>query len=529
MYYLAKIYMTIFLLDSRFFGFGGPVKKKPGSTSGGGGTGTGSGPCSGSSALSRRRGSDRSLSGSAHELAVCAAQPPRVPEPPPHSHSQSNLCDITFRDPLDDDTADVLPWECTGRESVYGGPRRRQDSAADSGSSSSDVSAAIAAAGERTRRLPQQSTLDGGLRGAPPPLRRLSAVEPRHLAPLASPPQSPRPPRPAPQAASSTTIAGTVPPPHPTPTISVSSAPDDESQESPPETGSPEEPRSLAHSDEPSSVFASADPTPTDPAKTTLKTIEDRATFIIEDTHPSSNPSCNSSRTDAITSVVEVKVLNPSSSESGAESNEVRAASPVEASKASRPTPTLTSRACSEESDRPKSPDEGIVSVQRTLSRQSSTIKEISPASSKDVSRKIGDLPEGSRQVCSWTVTAECANRRPMSPPRAACGPSPSDDATGHTSTPALSPPPPAAPAVAPLAVCEDIGVDDDNIDKVPSAPLQRVSGDSKAAFESDATKRIAHKDEPASVSDSNVVRRDNKSDSGERKKRNDICPWEDE
>lgn len=58
------------------------MKKKPAQGSGG-------------AALSRRRGSDRSLSGSAHELAVCAAQPPRAPDQPSHSHSQSNLCDLT--------------------------------------------------------------------------------------------------------------------------------------------------------------------------------------------------------------------------------------------------------------------------------------------------------------------------------------------------------------------------------------------------------------------------------------------------
>lgn len=56
----------------------------------GGGGGTGGG--------SKRRGSDRSLSGSAHELAVCGIRDtsstmPRVP----HSHSQSNLTDISYR------------------------------------------------------------------------------------------------------------------------------------------------------------------------------------------------------------------------------------------------------------------------------------------------------------------------------------------------------------------------------------------------------------------------------------------------
>lgn len=45
--------------------------------------------------LSRRRGSDRSLSGSAHELAVsaCVKDGTKVP----HSHSQSNLSDIPYR------------------------------------------------------------------------------------------------------------------------------------------------------------------------------------------------------------------------------------------------------------------------------------------------------------------------------------------------------------------------------------------------------------------------------------------------
>ncbi|XP_028170760.1 regulator of G-protein signaling 9 isoform X2 [Ostrinia furnacalis] len=387
---------------AKFFNFGGQVKKKPGSTSG-----SGSG-----SALTRRRGSDRSLSGSAHELAVCAAQPPRAPEPPPHSHSQSNLADIPFRDPLDDDTADVLPWESSSREgmcSVAG--RRRQDSTADSGSSSSDVSAAVAVA-ERTRRLPQQSTLDGGLRGAPPPLRRLSAVEPRHLAPLGSPPHEPKPierPRPAPPPACAAVAVA-----HPTPTISVSSAPDDESAGS--GAASPDEPRSQPASDDPPSVFASADATPTDPSRSLHDRTEPR-----------------------------VEVTVDSASEL--------------------------------------------------------LIGTTSPASSKD--SQIADLP------CPAAESSE-ASEPPEPPPAAA---------------PPVAGPPAAAP-VAPLAVCEDIGVDDDNVDKVPSAPMQRVSAP-EAASESDA-RNIAHKDELSSVSESNIVKRDNKSVIGERK-RNDICPWEDE
>nr|XP_049694999.1 uncharacterized protein LOC110372536 isoform X2 [Helicoverpa armigera] len=489
----------------KFFNFGGQVKKKTASSG---------------AALSRRRGSDRSLSGSAHELAVCAAQPPRPPDhAPSHSHSQSNLCDINaFRDPLDDDTADVLPWECSSREVVYGGAhRRRQDSTADSGSSSSDVSASVT--GER-RRLPQQSTLDGGLRGAPPPLRRLSAVEPRHLAPLASPPHSPRPPRPPPAPAP---LAHA---PHPTPTISVSSAPDDDER-----TASPDEPRSVAHSDEPSSVFASADATPTEPARPVFKIAEESAAAG-DALQPPPDPGCDSSRGEApsdarIRSVLESGVCAPSvesyddSSASGAVSD-------------------------SRDSDRTRSSEDDVVSVQRVLSRESSTIKENSPASSKDTSSKIGDLPRNASE-CEDAGTsasgdkppsevpapdqagpgAELAPARPASDPepapcRAGSGPEPPPSRAGSGPEPAPRPP------VAPLAVCEDIGVDDDSVDKVPSAPLQRVSGDSRAASD-DATRNIAHTDELTSVSQTNIVKRDNKSGIGERKQRNDICPWEDE
>ncbi|CAG9831883.1 unnamed protein product [Diabrotica balteata] len=47
-------------------------------------------------ALSKRRGSDRSLSGSAHELAISGVKDTKVP----HSHSQSNLSDIPYRGDL---------------------------------------------------------------------------------------------------------------------------------------------------------------------------------------------------------------------------------------------------------------------------------------------------------------------------------------------------------------------------------------------------------------------------------------------
>ncbi|XP_026828376.1 regulator of G-protein signaling 7 isoform X10 [Ooceraea biroi] len=86
------------LQKKRFFGFGGQAKKKVSSTS----TPTSSTlqHISSSGSGGRRRGSDRSLTGSAHELAVCGvrdvASAPRVP----HSHSQSNLTDIPYRGDL---------------------------------------------------------------------------------------------------------------------------------------------------------------------------------------------------------------------------------------------------------------------------------------------------------------------------------------------------------------------------------------------------------------------------------------------
>lgn len=46
--------------------------------------------------LARRRGSDRSLTGSAHELAVIGVNKDAGSKVP-HSHSQSNLSEIPFR------------------------------------------------------------------------------------------------------------------------------------------------------------------------------------------------------------------------------------------------------------------------------------------------------------------------------------------------------------------------------------------------------------------------------------------------
>ncbi|XP_037727790.1 uncharacterized protein LOC119558357 isoform X2 [Drosophila subpulchrella] len=97
----------------RFFNFGGVsgAKKKMtaalssqpnlGDAAKGAG-GTGSGSCSMMQApppgsLARRRGSDRSLTGSAHELAVIGVNKDSGSKVP-HSHSQSNLSEIPFRE-----------------------------------------------------------------------------------------------------------------------------------------------------------------------------------------------------------------------------------------------------------------------------------------------------------------------------------------------------------------------------------------------------------------------------------------------
>ncbi|KRT83597.1 hypothetical protein AMK59_3968 [Oryctes borbonicus] len=132
-------------------------------------------------ALSKRRGSDRSLSGSAHELAISGVRETRVA----HSHSQSNLSDIPYRAEITESqnpeseaevsgcrrkfymdavagastSEDICPWEL-GPE-----PRSRKNSMQmDSGSSSSDVSVAVTDVSDRFKRqcgLVQQYTLDG--------------------------------------------------------------------------------------------------------------------------------------------------------------------------------------------------------------------------------------------------------------------------------------------------------------------------------------------------------------------------------
>ncbi|XP_050451420.1 regulator of G-protein signaling 11 isoform X4 [Cataglyphis hispanica] len=185
------------LQKKRFFGFGGQAKKKVSSTS----TPTsstlqhasiGSSGGSGGGGGGRRRGSDRSLSGSAHELTVCGVRDvssaPRVP----HSHSQSNLTDIPYRDagatevavrPMDDvcpwesvpgpstehGAADAAPsgatasadqarhvWDSGGHATIHTAETarvsRKNSAQLDSCSSSSDVSLAIAEVSERLRK-----------------------------------------------------------------------------------------------------------------------------------------------------------------------------------------------------------------------------------------------------------------------------------------------------------------------------------------------------------------------------------------
>jgi hypothetical protein len=85
----------------RFFGFGGPIKKKIS-------TSNAPNPSSlhqqqvmtslqqqGFGALGQRRGSDRSLSGSVHELTMSGVKD--MSNRVSHSHSQSNLSDIPYR------------------------------------------------------------------------------------------------------------------------------------------------------------------------------------------------------------------------------------------------------------------------------------------------------------------------------------------------------------------------------------------------------------------------------------------------
>ncbi|XP_030746134.1 uncharacterized protein LOC115874968 [Sitophilus oryzae] len=181
------------LQKKRFFGFG-PTKKKASTSAqpnqGGSAQQAVTVPCAG--ALSKRRGSDRSLSGSAHEIShfgvSVGAHSSIVKEPKvPHSHSQSNLSDIPYRGDLDlnkssgiTDTSpvkkppsiapgastseEVCPWETPSSPPKTPLTNRKNSAHLDSESSSSDVSVGVSELAEKLQRslLTQQHTLDCG-------------------------------------------------------------------------------------------------------------------------------------------------------------------------------------------------------------------------------------------------------------------------------------------------------------------------------------------------------------------------------
>ncbi|KAL1494809.1 hypothetical protein ABEB36_010345 [Hypothenemus hampei] len=163
------------LQKKRFFGFG-PTKKKISTTSQPSGTSASSQSTSGipsAGALSKRRGSDRSLSGSAHDISHFGVSPTTQATVPkdskvPHSHSQSNLSDIPYRVKKTSIVAEpstseeVCPWDTSAtppRTPIKG---RKTSARLDSESSSSDVSVGISEISEKVQRslLIQQHTLD---------------------------------------------------------------------------------------------------------------------------------------------------------------------------------------------------------------------------------------------------------------------------------------------------------------------------------------------------------------------------------
>lgn len=323
--------------------------------------------------------------------------------------------------------------------------------------------------GERMRRLPQQSTLDGGLRGAAPPLRRLSAVEPRHLAPLASPPHSPRQKRIIPQPSVSHTQ--TTAPLHPTPTISVSSAPDEESGDSPPRTNSPDERRSFIQSEEPSSVFASTDVTPTEPA------VVFAGAVLIEATSDSSEDDVD--KIEGISSHTEV----PDTCEDVASD--------------------IDQNANTKANDKQENVKEEHKSICKSEKTYSAT-----------------DIPKSDNEVDAvGNVTRIIVSQKSVdmhSPPHSIV--SERDNSQRSTIERVRLP-------IAPLATCEDI-VEDENIDKM-LVVARKVSLDSKAVS---ADVKIMSRGNERTESD--IVKGASKSaDSkiSDRKQRNDICPWEDE
>lgn len=369
--------------------------------------------------------------------------------------------------------------------------RRRQDSAADSGSSSSDVSSAVP---ERARRLPQQSTLDGGLRGAPPPLRRLSAVEPRHLAPLASPPTSPRAHRATPPQAPSVR-----PVPRPAPTISVSSAPDDD------ETLAP------ALQDAPS-VFSLVDASPVDnppveARKARLQSVASEAEIAVEVV--TEMPLVTESEYEQ-TDVSAVEVAPEPDS----------ATIPLSADKDDEVIDDLPVSTRSEGAD------------EDTLSKTSVVQAEVEPSIATETVKLCVLSTVATTLPTPATTTASIAETLHQ--------PETEVHTVEAVTMPVLLKSEVSVPvttavvetrkvvSVAPLAVGEDIGVDDDNIDKVPSAPRQQLSRHTEPASRS-VTRKIAHEDELSSITKSNIVKRVNKSETSDRKQRNDVCPWEDE
>ncbi|KOX75383.1 Regulator of G-protein signaling 7 [Melipona quadrifasciata] len=152
-----------------FFSFGGQAKKKISSTSTTTSTSTSTATPTTTAILqqhavgsvgssSKRRGSDRSLSGSAHELAVCGVRDTTSVTRVPHSHSQSNLTDIPYRDAGTSETVtrpmdDVCPWEVAPGPSI----ERAIDTTQLHHQTSSGVMSSVESQGEEGNNLIAQS------------------------------------------------------------------------------------------------------------------------------------------------------------------------------------------------------------------------------------------------------------------------------------------------------------------------------------------------------------------------------------
>lgn len=248
-------------------------------------------------------------------------------------------------------------------------------------------------------------------------------------------------------------------------------------------------------------MFASADVTPTEPAQV----FAERCATVV-DAKEGSNINTNVLNVDVRPASIEVPTVT-ASVESNVDSH-------TESSKTCENSKAISQ--ADSKKERMQSFEDDVASV-RLPSREPSEIRDIPPTTSKEesVERKEEEVREKEKEgetasvMSSVVSVSECSKTE---------GPEVTPGVLAAVRAP-----------VAPLAVCEDVGVDDDNVDKVPSVPPQRLSVDSKAASESDATKKIAHRDELSSVSESDIVMRDSKSGVSERKQRNDICPWEDE